>query len=72
MEEDSTPELEAIENLTDYLEKLLKKPERQLVNFLLKEGFINKTESEEILNVRSMMTANERGGMIVQAIMESV
>ncbi len=57
--EESTPELETIENQRDSLETLLKKPERQLVNFLIKEGFILKTLGEEVLDPRSMITPRE-------------
>lgn len=72
MEEDDTPEFQAIENLTDYLEKFLGKPENKLINFLTKEGFISKTDSDELRDVKSRLTAADKGGMIVQAISESV
>ncbi len=54
--------------------RIFKKPEGQLINLLSKEGFMNKIEGEETRNAKSVLSASysDKGGMIVQAITESV
>ncbi len=65
-------EAKAIENLRDDLELLLKDPERSLVHYLAREGFIKETLRGEVLNARSSLTPVEKGGKLVDAIIEAV
>lgn len=70
--DESTPELETIENLRDHLETLLKKPERALVNFLVNEGFIQRSVGEEVCDPKSRFTPREKAGTLVDAMVESI
>ena len=65
-------EVEAIENLRDELETLMKDPERKMVHFLERQGYIRKNLSDDVLNPRSLLTKADKAGKLVDAIVEAV
>ncbi len=65
-------EHQTIGNCTPKLEVFFKNPEREIVHYLRKEGFITQSLCDDVLNPRSMLSEADKAGMIVEAIRDVV
>ena len=68
----SKPGLESVKKCTPTLEKAFKGYDRNLVQFLVQAGFITPSLSEDVLNLKSMLSKSDKAGMLVDAIKDAV
>ena len=65
-----SPELMVIKECTPDLETALSVLERGFVHFLAQEGFITDEVSERVLDPQSMLSGEQRAGLLVKGIEE--